>query len=66
MIAGLNALLQNYFDIDGASSITLDKQGRSWIWISKLSGLKKLLETGLLKQAPEKEGTLKSFLSSLA
>lgn len=55
-------VLQRYFGIASASSMH-DAQGRSWVWISRASELRKLLLCGLLRRAPQKEVALKTFLS---
>jgi len=62
-IAKVAALLQNYFGIHGAVSATQDKQGRNWIWISRVSELRKIMASGLLRKAPGKEDALRTFLA---
>lgn len=61
-MAKVAALLQNYFDIHGAVSVTQDKQGRSWLWISQVRELKKIVVSGLLRKAPRKEDAVRAFL----
>lgn len=62
-IAKITNALQTNFDIHGAISTAPDKQGRCWIWISRLSELKKLLHSRLLRKAPEKEKALRDFIT---
>jgi len=61
VITKMAGALQCYFKINVALS-TNDRQGRSWIWISRADELNKLLLSGLLRKASDKEAALRAFL----
>jgi len=64
VITKIAGALQHYFKINVALS-TNDRQGRSWIWISRADELGKLLLSGLLRKAPDKEAALRVFLAGM-